>query len=77
MATKVPFEAGDYLIFRSKVTQCNYGGLIILEAVGEPVRCTGSLLYVTCQTLFCNYRHFPEFDVRIIQAHTLDKQKDI
>ena len=33
MATKVPFEAGDYLIFRPKVdrwvdsTQCDYGGL--------------------------------------------------
>ena len=34
MATKVPFVAGDYLIFRPKVdrwvdfTQCDYGGLI-------------------------------------------------
>ena len=34
MATKVPLEAGDYLICRSKVdqwvdfTQCDYGGLI-------------------------------------------------
>ena len=38
MATKVAFEAGDYLIFKPKVdrwvnfTQCDYGGLIPLES---------------------------------------------
>ena len=37
MATKVPFEAGDFLIFRPKVDRCvdstqsDYGGLKILS----------------------------------------------
>ena len=36
-------------------------GLIIVEAVGEPVQCTG-LLYVLCQTLFCNCSYYAKFE---------------